>query len=195
MQLYTKTGDKGETALIGARVSKDNIRVEAYGTIDELNCFVGQAAAELAEDCFTDLQEDLVKIQHELFDAGSDLANVSDKRVLKLEASFVKNLEDRIDALSDEAPAIERFILPGGTKAAASLHIARTVCRRAERCLVTLMKTENDVPEIPLQYLNRLSDYFFAAARIANARKNIRDVEYLRSAKVFRGGGKRGTDS
>jgi len=191
MQLYTKTGDKGKTALIGARVDKDNIRVEAYGTMDELNCFVGQAVAELDSGLFKDLLEDLEKIQHELFDGGGDLSNVTEKRVLKLHAESVTDLEERIDALSEEAPDLERFILPGGTKAAAALHIARTVCRRAERSVVTLMKQEENVPEIPLRYLNRLSDYFFAAARIANFRADVKDVEYERSAKVFKGGGKK----
>ncbi|WLV24042.1 cob(I)yrinic acid a,c-diamide adenosyltransferase [Aciduricibacillus chroicocephali] len=186
MKLYTKTGDQGETALIGARVAKDNIRVEAYGTIDELNCFVGSAVAELDANHFADLLEDLETIQHELFDAGSDLANVTAKRVLKLSETAVTNLEDRIDTLSEEAPEIERFILPGGTKAAAALHIARTVCRRAERSVVTLINKEKDVPDVPLRYLNRLSDYFFAAARVANSRVDVRDVEYVRSAKVFR---------
>ncbi|KLV22692.1 ATP--cob(I)alamin adenosyltransferase [Niallia circulans] len=186
MRIYTKTGDSGETSIIGGRVSKDDIRVEAYGTVDELNSFVGLIVAQLTGEQFADIKEDLEKIQHELFDCGGDLASISTRRQLKLTASAITYLEDRIDNFMEETPDLERFILPGGTEAAATVHIARTVTRRAERLVVTLMKTMEDIPEMPLKYLNRLSDYFFALARVINFRSNVADIEYIRSAKVFR---------
>ncbi|SIT69849.1 cob(I)yrinic acid a,c-diamide adenosyltransferase [Edaphobacillus lindanitolerans] len=192
MGIYTRTGDKGMTGLIGARVGKDHLRVEAYGTTDELNAFIGKAMTELPEEEFADLLDDLETIQHELFDCGGDLANVTDKRKDKLGPESIEVLERRIDELMGEAPPIERFILPGGTGPSATLHIARTVARRAERQIVRLMNAGEDVPEIALQYINRLSDYLFAAARIANARLGTGDIEYVRSAKVFRNTGSPG---
>lgn len=188
MKIYTRTGDKGKTSIIGGRVDKDDIRVEAYGTVDEANCFVGQAMTQLDPATFQDVLEDLEKIQHELFDCGGDLANVTKNRQLKLTTEAVEYLEKRIDLFTEEAPKIERFILPGGTPASASIHIARTVTRRAERLVVALMKADPEVSEISLKYINRLSDYFFALARVINFRMNQKDVEYIRSAKVFREG-------
>lgn len=186
MKIYTKTGDKGQTSLIGGRVDKDNLRVEAYGTIDELNSFIGKAMTELDATIFEDLLEDLEAIQNELFDGGGDLSNVMKERHYKLTDQPIETLEQRIDTLMEEAPPLEKFILPGGSPAAASLHIARTVARRAERHTVTLMKAELDVSPIVVRYLNRLSDYLFVAARIANSRLQVPDNEYVRSAKVFR---------
>lgn len=186
MKLYTKQGDKGKTSIIGGRVDKDNLRVEAYGTIDELNSFIGKVVTELDTAKFKDLIEDLTAIQHELFDSGGDLANVMKERHYKLTEEPITILEQRIDALSEEAPPLERFILPGGTPAAATLHIARTVARRAERQTVTLMKETQDVTPIVQKYLNRLSDYLFAAARIVNHRSGIQDVEYIRGGQVFK---------
>lgn len=186
MKIYTKTGDKGKTSLIGGRVDKDDLRVEAYGTMDELNSFVGKAMTELDSSKFADLLADLEAIQNELFDGGGDLSNVMKERHYKLSEEPIAVLEKRIDELMEEAPPLEKFILPGGSPAAATLHIARTVTRRAERKTVTLMKTEEDVSPVVARYLNRLSDYFFVAARIANSRINIADNEYVRSAKVFR---------
>ncbi|KGR80193.1 cob(I)yrinic acid a,c-diamide adenosyltransferase [Ureibacillus manganicus] len=186
MKLYTKTGDKGKTGLLGGRVSKDDLRVEAYGTIDELNSFIGKAVTELDQKVFKDLIEDLEAIQHELFDCGGDLANVMKERKYKLQEASIEVLEKRIDVLSDEVPPLKRFILPGGSEASATLHIARTVCRRAERRVVTLMNSTEDVPTIVQKYLNRLSDYFFAAARAVNHRLNVKDVEYVRGGDVFK---------
>jgi cob(I)alamin adenosyltransferase len=188
MRIYTRTGDKGKTSIIGGRVDKDDTRVEAYGTVDEVNGFVGQAITELDVDIFKDVRTDLETIQHELFDCGGDLANVSDKRQLKLQKESIDYLEKKIDEYVEEAPELERFILPGGTKPSASIHIARTVTRRAERLVVKLLKADPKTPELALQYLNRLSDYFFALARVINYRLNIKDVEYVRSANVFRDG-------
>lgn len=188
MKLYTRTGDQGQTSIIGGRVDKDDLRVAAYGTVDEANCFVGQAMTELDSGKFADILDELEKIQHELFDCGGDLANKAHKRPYKLEESAIDFLEERIDVYIEEAPDLERFILPGGTKAAASIHIARTVTRRAERLVVSLMKAEESVAPLARKYLNRLSDYLFAIARVINYRSGQKDVEYVRSANVFRGG-------
>ncbi|MCS0674412.1 cob(I)yrinic acid a,c-diamide adenosyltransferase [Cytobacillus firmus] len=188
MKLYTRTGDEGKTSIIGGRVEKDDVRVEAYGTVDEVNCFIGQAMTQLDPSIFQDVLEDLEKIQHELFDCGGDLANVSKKRELKLTKESVDYLETKIDQLIEEAPKLERFILPGGAPASASIHIARTVTRRAERLVVSLKKADPETSAVALKFLNRLSDYFFALARVVNFRLNQKDVEYVRSANVFREG-------
>ncbi len=185
MKIYTRTGDKGKTSFIGGRVDKDHVRVQAYGTIDEANSFVGQAIAELDPNAFQDIIKELEKIQHELFDCGSDLADATDKAELKVKQEMIDFLEERIDAYMDETPELKRFILPGGVKAAASIHIARTVVRRAEREVVSLAKSEDHVPPLVQMYLNRLSDYFFALARVINFRSGKKDVEYERSAIVF----------
>lgn len=186
IKLYTKQGDTGKTSIIGGRVDKDHLRVEAYGTIDELNSFIGKAISELDPDKFQDVIKDLTAIQHELFDGGGDLANVMKERHYKLTEQPITILEERIDVLSDEAPPLQRFILPGGAPAAATLHIARTVARRAERQTVSLTKEIKDVSPVVQKYLNRLSDYLFAAARVVNHRLGIQDVEYIRSANVFK---------
>lgn len=190
MRIYTRTGDKGQTSLIGGRTEKDNPRVETYGTIDEVNSFIGKAMTELDPTIFKDLLTDLEAIQNELFDCGGDLSNVMPNRTLKMSQEPVDVLEKRIDELMEEPPLLERFILPGGSPAAATLHIARTVARRAERQMVTLMKVEEDIPTVVQRYLNRLSDYLFAASRVANSRVNVPDNEYVRSAIVFRNGGR-----
>ncbi|GIP22473.1 cob(I)yrinic acid a,c-diamide adenosyltransferase [Paenibacillus sp. J22TS3] len=187
MSIYTRTGDEGKTSIIGGRVMKDDERIEAYGTIDELNCFVGQAISQADPKQFADMRQHLLQIQHELFDCGSDLAfvNLSESRY-KVTAPMVVALEKWIDLYEEENPKLERFILPGGTPFASTLHICRTVCRRAERRTVSLGATHEINPEV-IRYLNRLSDFFFSAARTANARMNLSDIEYERSAKVFRG--------
>lgn len=186
MKLYTKTGDSGQTSLIGGRVRKDDIRVEAYGTIDELNSFVGQAAAEAAKhEPLSELAGLLVNIQQELFDCGSDLAYAKEGAPLKITSEPAADLEAWIDRYSEEAPEITRFILPGGSSVSALLHVCRTVCRRAERRVVTLASEQAVNSEVQI-YLNRLSDFFFAAARVANAKLGVSDTEYVRSAEVFR---------
>ena len=186
MKLYTKTGDSGQTSLIGGRVRKDDSRVEAYGTIDELNCFVGQTAAEAAKhDELAELSERLIEIMQELFDCGSDLAYAKEGSPLKISAEPAVRLEGWIDQYIAEAPELTRFILPGGSSVSALLHVCRTVCRRAERRVVTL-SAEHPINVDVLAYLNRLSDFFFAAARVANAKLGVPDTEYVRSAEVFR---------
>ncbi|WNS80238.1 cob(I)yrinic acid a,c-diamide adenosyltransferase [Domibacillus sp. DTU_2020_1001157_1_SI_ALB_TIR_016] len=188
MRLYTRTGDKGETSIIGGRVGKDNVRVDAYGTVDELNSVVGIAMTELDPVNFHDILADLETIQHELFDCGGDLATINGKRGFKLQQESIDNMEVKIDTYIQEAPELERFILPGGSKGSAHIHLARTVARRAERLVVALMRTGEEVHPVTLKYLNRLSDYFFAIARVINFREGVKDVEYVRSANVFRKG-------
>ncbi|MGG3642684.1 cob(I)yrinic acid a,c-diamide adenosyltransferase [Bacillus gobiensis] len=185
MKLYTRTGDQGQTSLIGGRVSKDDIRVESYGTIDELNSFIGLAAAELENKITSEIKEELFKIQFELFDCGGELANVSKTKEGMLKEEYVEFLEQRIDEYTKEAPPLERFILPGGSKASAYVHAARTIARRAERQIVRLMNSE-EIPSVTLKYINRLSDYLFAVARVINFRLHVKDVEYERGAIVFR---------
>ncbi|CAI6046204.1 cob(I)yrinic acid a,c-diamide adenosyltransferase [Cohnella sp. JJ-181] len=208
MKLYTRTGDQGKTSIIGGHVNKDDERVAAFGTIDELNAFVGQAAATaalaagylhsreaLAEQAVLDFQarlaEELAVVQHELFDCGSDLSYAAPRpEQLKVHAGMADRLEAWIDRHEAGNPPIARFILPGGTATAAALHVCRTVCRRAEREVVALAATGKPCPPEVAKYLNRLSDYFFAAARAANAAAGVPDVEYERGAAVFRRIGK-----
>ncbi|QJD87566.1 cob(I)yrinic acid a,c-diamide adenosyltransferase [Cohnella herbarum] len=189
MKIYTRTGDEGKTSVIGGRVMKDDARVEAYGTIDELNSFVGQAASVLAREStsdWADLLETLTIVQHELFDCGSDLCYaVPDPAKMKVTPAMTDRLESWIDLYEAQTPPIEKFILPGGSEAASLFHVCRTVCRRAERRLVTL-SAEQECPDEVRKYLNRLSDFFFTVARVANARLGLLDVEYERSAPVFR---------
>ncbi|HEY0828096.1 MAG TPA: cob(I)yrinic acid a,c-diamide adenosyltransferase, partial [Bacilli bacterium] len=188
-------GDAGQTGVIGGRVYKDDVRVEAYGTIDELNCFVGQTMSFMSvkqdplnkekELKFADIISNLLQIQHELFDCGSDLAFVDKgSRQYKVSVDKISQLEQWIDAYDAETMAITRFILPGGSLISSSLHVCRTVCRRAERLAVTLSKQAEINNEV-LRYLNRLSDLFFTLARTANVREGTADVEYIRSAEVF----------
>ncbi|MDG0790402.1 cob(I)yrinic acid a,c-diamide adenosyltransferase [Cohnella ginsengisoli] len=206
MKLYTRTGDKGTTSVIGGKVNKDDERVEAFGTIDELGAFVGQAAATARTGTVANavteateglrafearLLEELTVIQHELFDCGSDLSYAAPQpEQLKVKSELAERLEAWIDSHEAGNPPIARFILSGGTATAAALHVCRTVCRRAERAVVTLAATGRPCPPEVAKYLNRLSDYFFAAARAANAKAGVQDVEYERGAAVFRRIGK-----
>ena len=156
MKIYTRTGDKGQTSIIGGRVDKDDVRVEAYGTVDEVNGLLVRAVTQLQPDLFQDVLEDLEKIQHELFDCGGDLANVTKKHTPKLTEENITYLETRIDAFTEEAPELERFILPGGSSAAATLHIARTVTRRAERLVVKLMKEDSGLSTTSIAILKSI---------------------------------------
>lgn len=171
MKIYTKTGDKGETALYGGtRVSKASARVESYGTIDELNAFIGLAKSEISDE---KMLSQLKKIQFDLFTIGSESATPADKMFLAngnsrlpliISEKEIEELEKWMDEMDEHLEPLQFFILPGGGKAATSLHVARTVCRRAERALVFLNETEEVRPEL-IKYLNRLSDYLFVLAR------------------------------
>lgn len=183
MQIYTRTGDKGYTKVVGGmQVAKDADRVKAYGTIDELNSVVGMIVC--LDETTSELKEELMTIQQYLFDCGNDLATPHGKNPYRVKKELTLWLESRIDHYADIPPAVESFILPGGTKVASLCHFARTVARRAEREIVTFQWT-NDMNEEVLRFVNRLSDYFFAIARLANTQAGIQDVLYERSGRVF----------
>lgn len=187
MKLYTKGGDKGYTSLIGGRVSKTDCRVEAYGELDELNSFVGLAQAITIQHVELEgLAVQLTTIMHELFDCGADLAYAQTGQPYKVNGKMVEQLEHWIDEYTLQTSPLEKFILPGGSTLSAQLHICRTVCRRAERRIVDVLD-EHEVNAHVLQYINRLSDYFFVAARKANDVLAVADVCYERSAIVFKG--------
>ena len=176
-KIYTRTGDKGTTMLgTGERRPKHDLRVEAYGTVDETNSIVGLVRLETAS--YPALDQMLTQIQNDLFDLGADLCTPDsgeklDYEPLRIIASQVERLEQQIDQLNAELEPLKSFILPGGTRASAHLHYARTVSRRAER-LVTALAANESEPVSPqaIQYLNRLSDFFFVAARWANDKGN-----------------------
>ncbi|HQV41210.1 MAG: cob(I)yrinic acid a,c-diamide adenosyltransferase [Moraxellaceae bacterium] len=165
-KIYTRTGDDGSTGLgDGSRVAKNHLRVEAYGTVDELNAQIGLLRAELSAD--HEAQAFLETVQHDLFDLGGELC-IPGYTLLKPEC--VAETETAIDQINANLPPLKDFILPGGSKAAAVAHVARTVCRRAERRVYTLSQQE-EVNEDGLKYLNRISDYLFVLARVL-AREN-----------------------
>lgn len=164
MKIYTKTGDLGETALFGGRrVKKSHLRVDAYGTVDELNSYVGWLRDSVKEP---DLREMLAQIQHRLFTVGAHLASDPQKQLPTpdLLPQDLEILENAMDTMDAGLPPLRNFILPGGHPAVSVCHVCRTVCRRAERLVVALHETDVVEP-IVLQYLNRLSDYFFLLAR------------------------------
>jgi cob(I)alamin adenosyltransferase len=177
-KIYTRTGDTGQTALgNGQRVAKSSLRISAYGTIDETNAAVGLAAAELGEAC-APLPEMLRRIQNDLFDVGADLCvpepktepgTASTRSVLRVSDDQVTRLEREIDTLNESLSPLRSFVLPGGSLAAAQLHMARTICRRAERILWQLVD-DHDEPlnSAVLKFVNRLSDFLFVASRYVN---------------------------
>ncbi|MFZ5718465.1 MAG: cob(I)yrinic acid a,c-diamide adenosyltransferase [Pseudomonadota bacterium] len=173
-RIYTRSGDAGRTRLAtGETVSKSSLRVEAYGAVDETNACIGLARTLMSGDA--DLDAMLGRIQNELFDLGADLStppapDEAEGARLRILESQVERLEGEIDALNERLPELKSFILPGGTPAAAALHMARTVCRRAEREAVRLVEAGEPVSGAAMRYLNRLSDFLFVAARWANGR-------------------------
>lgn len=180
MKIYTKTGDTGETGLFGGpRVRKDAARIEAYGTVDELNAVLGLARAEALP---AEIDQLAARIQNELFDLGAELATPDPhaKNMAILNAESIAALEAAIDRHEAQLEPLRQFILPGGTRGAALLHLARTVCRRAERRLVTLAAAEAIAPTL-LVYLNRLSDLLFVLARFVNHSAGRADVPWQKS--------------
>lgn len=171
-RIYTKTGDQGETLLAsGERVSKDDARIECYGTIDELNSYVGMAAVSAAaEPALAELATILVRVQHELFNLGSILATTPEHvhpRQARITEAEIELLESEIDRMNASLPPLRSFVLPGGSRLNTELHVCRTVCRRAERLLVsTARKQALDL--VNLRYCNRLSDAFFVWSRWVN---------------------------
>ena len=187
MKLYTKTGDDGTTGLCGgARIDKDSLRVEAYGTVDELNSFVGMSLVVCTDEQLTDI---LGVVQRRLFDLGAQLASGSpdtnQSRSKDLQADVAACISDRqineceghIDILCEYLEPLKHFVLPGGGELASRLHVARVVCRRAERLCIALFRQE-PVSTAALVYLNRLSDLLFAAARRANQIEQISDIPW-----------------
>lgn len=179
MKIYTKTGDTGDTALFGGgRVGKDHVRVEAYGEVDELNSIIGVARAEGLRG----LDPLAQSLQDQLFTLGAVLATPAGTKasahIPQLQAAWVTAMENAIDAFDTELPALTSFILPGGSRAAAALHHARCVCRRAERGIVPLVRA-GDVSVEVVVYLNRLSDLLFTMARMANLHAGVKDVPWV----------------
>ncbi|MDO8621054.1 MAG: cob(I)yrinic acid a,c-diamide adenosyltransferase [Candidatus Levybacteria bacterium] len=181
MPIYTRTGDKGYTSFFnGQRISKSDSRVDVYGTIDELNSAIGMAIAELIriKDKGLSIKSELERIQNDLLDIGSALANPASKPLNYLEKR-VKEFEDFIDQMTKQMPILKNFILPGGGKTGALLHFARTVCRRAERNLVKLSengKIDNNI----IIYINRLSDLLFTMARFANFKEKKKEIIWFK---------------
>lgn len=184
MKIYTKVGDDGTTGLFGAaRVRKDDLRVAGYGDVDELNAFLGVARAEGPD---AELEGILARVQSELFTLGAQLATPDPARAPKdvptVTDAHVAALERDIDRFEAELEPLRAFILPAGTRLAASLHVARTVCRRAERAVVTLAGRE-PVPPLAITYLNRLSDHLFTLARVANRRARLVEAKWEPNAR------------
>lgn len=180
LRIYTKTGDKGTTSLIGGtKVPKNDIRIEAYGTVDELNSWIGMINDQLKDPVF---QPELKEIQDRLFTIGSSLATDAEKepkmKLPDLHEEDLVFLEKKIDAMTDGLPPMKSFILPGGHPAVSSIHIARCVCRRAERLTVNMMTHELFVDERLIRYLNRLSDYLFTLARFAAQKLGAEEITW-----------------
>ncbi|AXJ13846.1 cob(I)yrinic acid a,c-diamide adenosyltransferase [Streptococcus pluranimalium] len=181
MQIYTRVGDKGFTSVIGGeKLAKDSDRVRAYGELDELNSYLGFAIGFIED---SKIVSELFEVQKLIFDCGSDIADP--KRLQqRISQENIDWLEERIDIYSKIPEEVESFILPGGSHAGASLHVCRTIARRAERSIVTFQWV-NDLAKEDLKFVNRLSDYFYALARVLNKNDNYDDVLYDRGGKVF----------
>ncbi|MCM4160773.1 cob(I)yrinic acid a,c-diamide adenosyltransferase [Antarcticibacterium flavum] len=186
MKIYTKTGDKGTTSLFGGtRVPKHHIRIESYGTVDELNAHIGLVKDQ---DCGEDTRKVLNRVQDRLFTIGSTLATEPEKAQLKsgkkrltipgITNDDIKLLEDEMDRMNEELPEMTHFVLPGGHQAVSFCHIARCVCRRAER-MATALHELNPFDVLVLQYLNRLSDYLFVLARKLSKDLNAEEVQWI----------------
>ncbi len=179
MKIYTKGGDKGTTSLFGGkRVSKKDLQIEAYGTVDELNAHIGALISEVLK---AEPRQELMGFQSILFDVGSHLASdgTADKYLPELKDSLIDNLESRMDEMTAKLPELKSFILPGGNKRVALTHICRTVCRRAERRVVHLSEqNSNDSIAWCVRYLNRLSDYFFVLARYLMLLDGVDEVKW-----------------
>jgi cob(I)alamin adenosyltransferase len=186
LRIYTRTGDRGETGLFGGeRVAKDHARVEAYGDVDELNSVLGVAIAALEAESGSAIADGLRGLQSDLFTVGANLATPgpadggrAGSHIPALPPSRIAEVEGWIDRAEEELEPLKAFVLPGGSAAAAQLHLARTVCRRAERRVVTLAR-EAEVGTEWIVFLNRLSDLLFTLARLANARAGVADVPWV----------------
>lgn len=182
MKVYTKTGDKGQTSLVGGqRVSKCCERLESYGTVDELNSHIGVLITYCSDDKDKDF---LVDVQGKLFVVGGYLATDNSQREIRqgniVTTEMVEEVEHEIDRLQEHLPPLKLFILPGGSRAASYAHVCRTVCRRAERCILRLVETGAEVDDNVTAYVNRLSDYLFVLARKLNVDNNTNDIVWVR---------------
>jgi cob(I)alamin adenosyltransferase len=181
MKIYTKTGDAGETGLFaGARVRKDDVRIEAFGAVDELNAALGEVRCERLP---AEIEQTLERVQNELFSVGAELATPQPEKhgLAVIGEPHIALLEQAIDNLEAGLPPLRNFILPGGSRAGALLHVARGICRRAERRAVTLVDaSEAEISLRIIKYLNRLGDYLFVAARFANVEVGAREVIWQR---------------
>ncbi|SHI38179.1 cob(I)alamin adenosyltransferase [Mesonia phycicola] len=186
MKIYTKTGDKGKTGLFGGtRIPKHHIRIDSYGTVDELNAYIGLIKDQNIEKYF---KENLYQIQHQLFTIGAELATDPAKAKLKngkerldiekVQQKEIEFLEQEIDRMNEDLPEMTHFILPGGHTTVSYCHIARCVCRRAER-LCTALYQEEPFDEFILQYLNRLSDYLFVLARMLSKSLKVEEIKWI----------------
>ncbi len=178
MKIYTKKGDSGNTSLFGGQtVSKSAVRIESYGTVDELNSILGVVRSL---DVHTQIDNWLNTVQHQLFVLGADLATPDNRevRIDRISDAEITFLEELIDKMDEELPQLKNFILPGGTSAAASIHHARTVCRRAER-LTVACSAEEDISELTIKYLNRLSDFLFMLGRYENFKSGKEDTPWI----------------
>lgn len=176
-KIYTRTGDAGDTGLgDGSRVDKDSLRVESYGTVDELNSAIGLL---LAADLDTPIRECLTRLQHELFDLGGELCMPG---FVMVPGEFVTQLEQDLDRFNEDLPPLKDFILPGGSESAARCHLARTIARRAERRVVSLAKVE-EINADSIRYLNRLSDLLFVLARVIARRDGGQEVIWVHGDK------------
>ena len=179
MKIYTKYGDEGFTRLAGGeRVSKTHVRVEAYGTMDEVCSLLGVIVAEIREEC--------ENIQQQLFDCGSDLAVPEGIREYKQKIGDVEWLEQRMDEYIPLLPRLECFIIPGGSKISSLFHMMRTSVRNLERKMIAVIEADEGINKIGLQYINRLSDYFFVVACLVNLKLGFSETVYKKSKKVFR---------
>ena len=183
MKLYTKTGDKGMTSIIGGeKRRKSSLRVTAYGSVDELNSYLGVIISEMI--VYREIKKEVQEIQQQLFDCGTDLATPNGSQGYRMEEKGTLWLEQQIDRYASVPPDLEEFILPGGVPIAAKFHYARALARRVEREVVALQEQEEINDEV-VRFLNRLSDYFYAVARLINFREGKEDISYRRNKKIF----------
>ncbi len=186
-KVYTRSGDKGQTSLVGGqRVDKSDQRIDLYGDVDELNAQVGIVTAHLdGSDKFKDELDHLIEIQSLLFDLGSNLAcevnQRSEFKLPQISENDIKKLENQMDRMDGDCPALKSFVLPGGTLSAAALHVCRTVCRRVERKLISFGNEhgEREIPAHSIEFINRLSDYFFVLSRYINTIENKKEILWI----------------
>lgn len=186
MKIYTKSGDAGMTSIIGGqRLAKSASRVRAYGSVDEINSWVGTIVAELDPDKFALLIEQLIQLQRLLFDIGTDFATPAEVKERIVTKKDLEKMEEMIDFYQEKLPVIDKFILPGGHPVAGHFHLARTVTRRAEREITQLILEETETNQMSYKLINLLSDLFFVLARYVNVVYHIKEPFYERAGKVF----------